>query len=94
MTARALAFARETQAPSFPENLDPELVQMGEKIFHGKLQPEDPSTFLACFQCHGEYTKKPKATDYSLPGSWFVNYSGSEQLRNVGTDSSYSEAIE
>ena len=94
MTARALAFARETQAPSFPENLDPELVQMGEKIFHGKLQPEDPSTFLACFQCHGEYTKKPSATDYSLPGSWLVNYSGSEQLRNVGTDSSYSEAIE
>ena len=23
MTARALAFARETQAPSFPENLNP-----------------------------------------------------------------------
>jgi hypothetical protein len=94
MTARALAFARETQSPVYPEKLDASLVQTGEEIFHGKLDPEDRSTFLACFQCHGEYTKKTSALDYSMPGSWIVNYSGSELLRNVGTDPSYSEVIE
>ncbi|MFT6094058.1 MAG: mono/diheme cytochrome c family protein [Pseudohongiellaceae bacterium] len=94
MTARALAFARETQSPVYPEKLDASLVQMGKEIFHGRLDPEDRSTFLACFQCHGEYTKKASALDYSMPGSWIVNYSGSELLRNVGTDPSYSEVIE
>jgi mono/diheme cytochrome c family protein len=94
MTAKALAFARETQSPVYPEKLDASLVQMGEKIFHGKLAPEDQSTFLACVQCHGEYTKKTSALDYSMPGSWTVNYTGSELLRNVGTDPSYSEVIE
>jgi len=94
MTAKALAFARETESPLYPEKLDASLVQMGQKIFHGELEPADRSTFLACFQCHGEYTKNPSATDYSVPGSWIVNYSGSELLRNVGTDPAYSEVIE
>jgi cytochrome c553 len=93
MTARALAFARETVSPVYPEQLDASLVEMGAKIFHGELTPADTSTFSACFQCHGEYTKKPSALDYSSPGSWIVNYNGSEMLRNVGTDPSYSEVV-
>lgn len=93
MTARALAFARETVSPVYPEQLDASLVEMGAQFFHGELEPADRSTFAACFQCHGEYTKNPSAPDYSSPGSWIVNYSGSELLRNVGTDPSYSEVI-
>jgi mono/diheme cytochrome c family protein len=93
MTARALAFARETVSPVFPDQLDASLVQMGAKIFHGELTPADTSTFSVCSQCHGEYTKRPSALDYSSPGSWIVNYNGSEMLRNVGTDPSYSEVL-
>lgn len=92
-TAKALAFARETHSPLFPDSLDAELVKTGEDIFHGRRLPADPSTYAACVQCHGEYSKKPGAADYSQPGSWVVNYSGSEMLRNVGTDPSYSEVI-
>lgn len=94
MTGRALAFARETHSPVYPETLDATKVKIGEEIFHGRRDPQDKSTFLACFQCHGEYSKKPSMPDYSMPGSWMVNYSGSETLRNVGTDPSYSEVIE
>lgn len=92
-TAKALAFARETHSPIFPETLDAELVKTGEAIFHGRLLPEDTSTYAACFQCHGEYSRNPSVTDFSVPGSWTVNYSGSQMLRNVGTDPSYSEVI-
>ena len=92
-TAKALAFARETHSPLFPDSLDAELVKTGEDIFHGRRLPADPSTYAACVQCHGEYSKRPGAEDYSQPGSWVVNYSGSEMLRNVGTDPSYSEVI-
>lgn len=93
-TAKALAFARETQSPVFPGALDASLVQQGADIFHGRKAPADPSTFKACFQCHGTYTKKSASADFSKPGSWSVEYKGSEQLRNVGTDPKYNEIVQ
>lgn len=92
-TARALAFARETRSPAFPGSLDAGLVHKGADLFHGRTSPENQSTFRACSECHGTYTRKPSAPDMSRPGSWSVNYTGSEELRDVGTDPEYNAVI-
>ncbi len=93
-TAKALAFARETQSPVFPEALDAELVQRGADLFHGRTEPADKSAFKACFECHGTYTKKPTNLDFSKPGSWTVAYTGSEELKKVRTDGTYNEIVQ
>jgi hypothetical protein len=92
-TAKALAFARETVSPIFPGSLDASLVQLGADLFHARKAPADPSEFEACFRCHGTYTKKPSSSDFSKPGSWSVDYKGSEKLKDVGTDGEYNAVI-
>lgn len=93
-TGRALAFARETVSPPFPGRLDAALVRRGAELFHGRERPADPSSFRTCAQCHGEYSRKPSANDdLSTPGSWSVDYDGSEKLRDVGTDPEYNAVI-
>ena len=91
-TAKALAFARETVSPEFPERLDAELVQKGADIFHDRTYPEDWDNFRACFKCHGSYTKIGNNPDFSLPGSWTVKYDGTE-YENVRTDTAYNEIV-
>jgi len=92
-TAKALAFARETQSPIYPGTLDAARVQLGADIFHGRKEPTNASAFKACYECHGTYTKKPGAAELSKTGGWEVDYDGSEALRNVGTDPAYNEVI-
>jgi mono/diheme cytochrome c family protein len=91
-TAKALAFARETVSPEFPERLDAKLVQKGADIFHDRTYPEDWDNFRACFKCHGSYTKIGDNPDFSLPGSWTVKYDGTE-YENVRTDTAYNEIV-
>ncbi len=93
-TAKALAFARETQSPTFPDSLDAALVQKGADLFHGRTAPEDVSAFKACFECHGTYSKKASHPDFSQPGSWDVAYTGSEELKTVRTDKAYNEIVQ
>ncbi len=93
-TAKALAFARETQSPLFSESLDAALVQKGADLFHGRTKPADTSSFKTCSECHGAYTKKPSNLDFSKPGSWDVAYKGSEELKAVRTDGAYNEIVQ
>lgn len=92
--AKALAFARETQSPPFPEKLDAELVQKGADLFHGRTAPAETEGFTACKTCHGSYSKKPSQMDFSQPGSWTVDYNFSHVLRNVKTDESYNATLQ
>lgn len=91
--AKALAFARETTSPVFPQSLDGELVRKGADLFHGRTRPAETSGFVACKTCHGTYTKKPGHDDLSQPGSWTVDYNFSDVLRNVKTDVAYNETL-
>jgi hypothetical protein len=93
-TGKALAFARETQSPIYPGELNADLVQKGADLFHGRTEPADGTAFKACFECHGTYTKKASALDFSTPGSWDVVYEGSEELKKVKTDSAYNELVQ
>ncbi len=93
-TAKALAFARETQSPVFPGALDADLVQRGADLFHGRAEPADPSAFKACFECHGAYSKKASQPDFGMPGSWTVTYDGSGELKKVKTDGTYNETLQ
>ena len=92
-TAKALAFARETVSPPYPEKLDPKLVRRGANIFHGRRQPQSANGFKKCSNCHGSYERNPNAKDYSVAGGWFVNYSHSDKLKDVGTDSAYNDVL-
>lgn len=92
--AKALAFARESQSPPFPETLDAELVQQGADLFHGRTRPADTKGFRTCKTCHGSYTRKPGQEDYSQSGSWAVDYDFSHVLRNVKTDSAYNDTLQ
>lgn len=91
--AKALAFARETTSPLFPRSLDADLVRKGADLFHGRVKPADARGFVSCKTCHGTYTRKEPQPDWSKPGSWSVNYSFSETLRDVNTDSAYSDTL-
>ena len=93
-TAKALAFARETQSPLFPGDLDADLVKQGADLFHGRTLPSDVSAFKTCAECHGSYTKIGANPDYSQPGSWLVEYDGDLELKNVRTDSAYNEIVQ
>ena len=92
--AKALAFARETQSPPFPGSLNPQLVEQGADLFHGRVAPQDATGFRACKTCHGSYTRKPTQTDLSQPGSWTVDYQFSHVLRDVKTDVSYNTTLQ
>lgn len=87
--AKALAFARETQSPPFPNPLDAALVRQGADLFHGRTAPAETAGFRACKTCHGTYTKKSDQADWSQPGNWKVEYDFSDVLRNVKTDDAY-----
>ena len=91
-TAKALAFARETVSPEFPGKLDAELVQKGADIFHERTFIKDWDNFRACYRCHGNYTKIGDNPDYSVPGSWMVDYDGTE-YENARTDTKYNEIV-
>lgn len=92
--AKALAFARETQSPPFPGQLDAELVQRGADLFHGRATPKNTAGFRACATCHGSYSRKDDSGDLSEPGSWKVDYDFSHVLRNVNTDAAYSTTLQ
>jgi len=92
--AKALAFARDTKSPPYPNALDAELVQLGADIFHGRTRPADTKGFRTCKGCHGTYTKKDADADYSQPGSWNVDYDFSHILRDVKTDPSYNTVLQ
>lgn len=92
-TAKALAFARETNSPLFPEPLDAEKVKLGADLFHGRTRPAQRRGFISCKTCHGTYTKKPSQPDLSQPGGWEVSYDRDRTIRNVKTDSAYSETL-
>jgi hypothetical protein len=92
-TAKALAFARATVSPVFPGELDAQLVKKGADLFHDRTEPADNFGFRACYECHGTYTKIGSAPDYSRPGSWSVDYDGTE-LKNVNTDAAYNELVQ
>lgn len=92
--AKALAFARETQSPVFPQALNAELVQKGADLFHGRTPPADATGFRACKTCHGSYTKNPTKPDLTQPGSWTVDYDFSHVLRNVKTDNTYNATLQ
>jgi hypothetical protein len=92
-TEKNLAFARETVSPKFPKSLDDKLVKTGADLFHGRSKPQDRTGFKTCAKCHGTYTKKQSQLDLSRPGSWTVNYNGSEHLENVGTDEEYNKTL-
>jgi mono/diheme cytochrome c family protein len=94
IVSKALAFARETQSPIYPEPLDGELVRQGADLFHGRVKPAETSGFRTCSGCHGTYTRKESAPDLSQPGSWTVAYDYSDVLRNVGTDPAYNETLQ
>lgn len=91
-TAKALAFARETNSPEFPGKLDAELVQKGADIFHERTFINDWDNFRACYRCHGNYTKIGDNPDYSVPGGWMVDYDGTE-YENARTDTKYNEIV-
>ena len=91
-TAKALAFARETNSPEFPGKLDAELVQKGADIFHERTFIKDWDNFRACYRCHGNYTKIGDNPDYSVPGGWMVDYDGTE-YENARTDTKYNEIV-
>lgn len=93
-TSKALAFARETQSPIYPGQLDAELVKKGADIFHGRVEPVEAANFKACFECHGTYTKKSATADFSKPGGWHVAYEGDAELRNVSTDNEYNKIVQ
>ena len=92
--AKALAFARETTSPPYPQSLDADLVRKGADLFHGRARPANPHGFRACKTCHGSYTKKDDAADYSQPGSWTVDYDFSHVIRNVRTDPAYNTTLQ
>lgn len=92
-TAKALAFARETVSPVFPNALDADLVQKGADLFHDRTEPADTFGFRACYECHGTYTKLGPEPDFSVPGSWSVDYDGTE-LKNARTDSEYNQIVQ
>jgi len=92
--AMALAFARETTSPVFPNSLDGELVQKGADLFHGRTAPAEAQSFMACKNCHGTYTKKADQPDLSQPGGWTVAYDFSHVLRNAKTDNAYNSALQ
>jgi len=92
--AMALAFARETQSPPFPETLNAELVQRGADLFHGRTRPAETKGFRTCKTCHGSYTRKSSQADLSQPGSWKVDYNFSHVLRNAGTDDAYNSTLQ
>ena len=92
--AKALAFARETSSPPYPEKLDANLVKQGADLFHGRAAPLDTTGFRACKTCHGTYTRKASQDDFSQPGSWSVDYDFSHVLRNVKTDPSYNTTLQ
>ena len=94
IVAKALAFARETQSPPFPETLDAELVQRGADLFHGRVRPQDNRGFRTCKSCHGTYSKQDGNADYSQPGSYAVDYDYSHVLRNVKTDTAYNDTLQ
>jgi hypothetical protein len=91
-TAKALAFARETNSPEFPGKLDAELVQKGADIFHERTFINNWDNFRACYRCHGNYTKIGDNPDYSVPGGWMVDYDGTE-YENARTDTKYNEIV-
>lgn len=92
--AKALTFARETQSPVFPGKLNPDLVQQGADLFHGRSAPARMGGFVTCKNCHGTYSKKENAGDLSVPGSWKVDYHSSETLRDVKTDDAYNSTLQ
>jgi mono/diheme cytochrome c family protein len=94
IVAKALAFARETQSPPFPDALDAALVKQGADLFHGRTQPSAAQGFRACKTCHGTYTNKSEQADLTQPGGWTVTYNFSDTLRNVGTDASYNHTLQ
>lgn len=94
IVGKALAFARETVSPVFPETLDATLVRQGADLFHGRSAPADRTGFVSCKNCHGTYTKKPGHDDLSQPGSWNVDYEYSHILRNVKTDTTYNDILQ
>jgi len=93
-TAKALAFARETQSPLFPTELDAARVKQGADLFHGRVRPTQKRGFIACKTCHGTYTRKASQSDLSKPGSWDVSYKGSATLKNVKTDATYNAVLQ
>lgn len=92
-TAKALAFARETVSPPYPDALDADLVKLGEELFHGRTKPADTTTFKTCAGCHGEYSRKPDAKDYAMAGGWYVSYDNSDELKDVKTDTAYNDVL-
>jgi hypothetical protein len=93
-TAKVLAFARETKSPIYPGTLNADLVQKGANLFHGRTKPADMTAFETCSECHGIYKKKSDFTDFSKPGHWIVNYTGSEELKSVRTDREYNKIVQ
>ncbi len=93
-TAKALAFARETQSPIYPRSLDADLVKKGADLFHGRVKPANRKGFVSCKTCHGTYTKKSSQPDLAKPGSWTVAYNHSDKFRNVKTDPTYNEVLQ
>lgn len=93
-TAKALAFARETQSPIYPQSLDAELVKKGANLFHGRVKPANRKGFISCKTCHGTYTKNASNPDFGVPGSWKVAYNHSAKFRNVKTDPTYNEVLQ
>jgi hypothetical protein len=94
VVAKALAFARETQSPLFPNSLDGELVRKGADLFHGRTPPAETRGFVSCKTCHGTYTRKESQTDLNQSGSWAVAYDFSHVLRNLKTDGSYNATLQ
>jgi len=92
--ATALAFARETEAPEYPRSLNPDLVEKGANLFHGRTKPAVTRGFRTCKGCHGSYEKNASHTDLSKPGSWTVDYNNSHIIRNVKTDPSYNTTLQ
>ncbi len=94
VVATALAFARETQSPLFPEALNADLVKEGADLFHGRVKPQNTTGFRTCKSCHGSYEKYSSHTDLSQPGYWTVDYNNSHVIRDVKTDLSYNSVLQ
>jgi mono/diheme cytochrome c family protein len=92
--ATALAFARETLSPVFPEMLDPKQVALGADLFHGRVSPANTTGFVSCKTCHGIYERKDSAKNLAEPGHWSVRYPHSDKLRNVKTDEAYNNTLQ
>jgi len=82
--SKVLAFARETTSPPYPEQLDPEKVESGRKLFHGEA-PLANGSKLSCYRCHGAYKRNERL-------GWLVHYEATQPI-NVGTDLAYSELL-